>query len=149
MRRHDTAVFHLKIDVFPADFVVYMLGFGSRYEQIPKWGDCRLTLVDALHNRGGLWLLRPAGDDEFSLISCLSRLPMGHNSLYDHWSWTPDYSREHSPKPSFPLRRSADFSRSHIPTTNHRVRTRGTSSPQETKTQLGPEPSLQFSFSKP
>jgi hypothetical protein len=65
-KRHlkDKAVFNLEHDVFATDLVVYMLGFGSV--------------------QGGLWLLRPAGDSEFSLISCLSWMGLAHDALYDH-----------------------------------------------------------------
>jgi hypothetical protein len=92
----DKAVWQLECDVYPTDLVVYMLGFIGLGYQV-------LSSADNLDNngaaaysyyRGGLWLLRPARDDEFKLIACLPFLSCISPPLYSHWEWNPGYFRE-------------------------------------------------------
>jgi len=50
------------------------------------------TAGPAPHRTGGLWVLRPVGDDQFKLIACLSFLPVDLLQLYDNWVWSPGFS---------------------------------------------------------
>lgn len=87
----DRAVWHLELDVNSEDRIVYMLGFlGAGYQGLED--DCGYEPYrldnGALEDRsGGLWVLRPAGeesDGEFTLIACLTRTPNGDFPLYDY-----------------------------------------------------------------
>jgi len=87
----DKAVWQLECDVYPTDIVVHMLGF-------IRCAGYGLSLAELLNDNtvttyqgGGLWLLRPAGDDEFKLIACLPFSPKPWYPLYPHWEWNPGY----------------------------------------------------------
>ncbi|KAI1173327.1 hypothetical protein F4777DRAFT_558450, partial [Nemania sp. FL0916] len=64
----DHPIWQLGFNVYPTDLIVSLVDFFK-----PHWGVTYGTMPFAegqpLH--GGLWVLRPAGEDEFTLVACL------------------------------------------------------------------------------
>lgn len=96
----DKAVWHLEFDVYTTDLIVRMHGFiglafkglslADHYDDNSYWS--------RQYSSGGLWLLRPAGADEFKLIACLSWVSNIWRSLYENWKWDPGHFQETSPQ---------------------------------------------------
>ncbi|TVY18242.1 Heterokaryon incompatibility protein 6, OR allele [Lachnellula arida] len=93
----DKALWQLECDVYPTDLVVNMLGFiGAGYPWVsPDTRTAGHYYGDRAPN-GGLWLLRPAGDNEFKLIACLSYGLNEAFRIYHNWKWNPGYFGEAS-----------------------------------------------------
>jgi hypothetical protein len=66
----DRTVWQLEVDVYETDLVIYIFGYVDSgricYHEPEDWTESQVC--DKI---GGLWLLRPAGNDEFKLIACL------------------------------------------------------------------------------
>lgn len=93
------ALWQLECDVYPTDLVVNMLGHigaGSPSPTFVNGPELDNILTAKYHRGGGLWLLRPAGDDEFKLIACLSYESNETFLLYRNWKWNPGHFREAS-----------------------------------------------------
>ncbi|KAF4634357.1 hypothetical protein G7Y89_g3757 [Cudoniella acicularis] len=94
----DKAFWSLELDVYQTDLVVYLLGFvGAGYQ-----GQILVDPFD-INNQwafgdssGGPWLLRPAGNNEYKVIACLSWRPNDLLPLYSPWDWAPGLSQETS-----------------------------------------------------
>ncbi|RYC60101.1 hypothetical protein CHU98_g6105 [Xylaria longipes] len=108
---NDEEAWQLDLEVYSTDLIVYVVSFvgvgfqGSHVKEVLETG--------GLHRHGGLWVLRPAGADEFRLIACLqwhTNWPdKGHIPYaYKEWEWAPKpgtFARPLSivPVTSFPL----------------------------------------------
>ncbi|CAN9288346.1 unnamed protein product [Alternaria alternata] len=88
-RRHlkDKRRWQLSCDTNGDDIVVYMPEvLGSEIEQ--ELLGHRLhegSEVSREYTSGGLWLLRPVGNDEHKIIACLSWIPMNRHVYFNHW----------------------------------------------------------------
>lgn len=81
-------LWQLECDVYPTDLVVYMFDF-IQHEGFRHSGPKE-------YDGGGLWLLRPAENNEFMLIACLSWYPDEFRILYGHWKWNPVHAQKFS-----------------------------------------------------
>lgn len=80
----DKLIWKLKFDVYHTDIVVYLQDF--------RTGRIKDTLESPFYVNPGLWLLRPADENEFRIIVCLrwneSRWFLTiHTQLYWQWAW--------------------------------------------------------------
>ena len=87
-------VWQLECDVYPTDLVVDILGFSYGLADIQFRLHVNKGAAPSCYEGGGLWLLRPAGDDEFKFVASLSFVSGEIPKLYSRWEWNPGYFRE-------------------------------------------------------
>lgn len=87
----DKAVWHLEVDVYPTDLVVYMHNFTGVGFQRLSLADYRYTKKPFEYCNGGSWLLRPTEQTRFKLIACLSNITNRCHPLYHNWEWDPGH----------------------------------------------------------
>ena len=78
----ETATFRLDVGLHDSDIVVYFAGFGSSVSQFTSQAEYAGYHI---YDGGGLWLLRPAEGDTYTLIACLLWHRPDATTLYHHW----------------------------------------------------------------
>jgi hypothetical protein len=91
----DRAIWHVGVDVFPTDVVVYMHNFrGVAFRLVSDETCAANNGEETSHSHGGPWLLRPVdGQYQFRLIACLSYISHDLRPFYRHWQWNPEQSQ--------------------------------------------------------
>lgn len=88
----DKAVWHLEVDVYPTDLVVYMHNFtGVGFKWLSRDDYVNGDGAFGEYCNGGLWLLRPTEQNRFKLIACLPNFAHRWLPLYRNWEWDPGH----------------------------------------------------------